>query len=60
MCGARFTESEPTDTGASIEPNHVGKYTHIVSTHQCEKGLFGCAKLVGVKVVERDAEPEAK
>lgn len=47
-CGKKFEEKPPKDK--EYEADHVGKYTHIVSTHKCSDGIYGCARLVGMHV----------
>ena len=29
---------------------HIGTKTHIVSTHKCKNGIYGCAKLIGCQI----------
>lgn len=45
-CGKKFEEKPPKDKEYKAE--HVGKYTHIISTHKCGDRVYGCAKLIGM------------
>lgn len=41
-----FEEKPPKNK--EYESDHVGKYTHIISTHKCSDGIYDCAKLIGI------------
>lgn len=45
-CRKKFEEKPPKDK--EYKSDHVGKYTHIISTHKCSDGIYGCAKLIGI------------
>lgn len=51
-CGKKYQEKytgdEPWVKKDDI-PEHIGKYTHIVSTHKCSDTVRGCATLIGIQ-----------
>ena len=46
LCGKEFVESEWDE---EIDPKNIGKYSHIISTHECGNESFGCAELLGFR-----------
>lgn len=68
-CGKVFQEKEKAqnmprfdmDTGVEhgvglVEyAAHIGVKTHIVSTHKCKPGVYGCAKLIGCQIWDNEA-----
>lgn len=61
-CGKVFQEKEQTQNLNSFDADngnrarleayakHIGANTHIVSTHKCKDGVYGCAKLIGCQI----------
>lgn len=60
-CGKKFKEKFVPEGNwqkrQEIDPEHIGRYTHIVSTHRCKDGTYGCGKLVGCEVRQRKMAP---
>jgi len=70
-CGKVFQEKEKaqnmnlSDMETGIMKNvdlreyaqHIGVKTHIVSTHKCKAGIYGCAKLIGCQIWGNDSAP---
>ena len=62
-CGKVFQEKPPKGmAGANYREiaKHIGAKTHIVSTHECKAGVFGCAKLIGCQIWEKQIGPAMK
>lgn len=57
-CGKKFKEKIPKPD-QSIDLDHIGKYTHIISTHHCKNGEYGCAILIGAENRTRKREDGA-
>lgn len=64
-CGKKFQEKcvkshiESDYAGRKTENEyaaHIGCKTHIVSTHKCKEGVYGCAKLVGCQMWRNEKE----
>jgi hypothetical protein len=56
-CGERFVEEVGKD---EYDPKHIGKYTHIISTHKCKKRTYGCGVLIGCGDTKEDATDTGK
>jgi hypothetical protein len=64
-CGKRFKEKFKPECNnwnerQVIDPEHIGRYTHIVATHHCKENVYGCGKLIGVELRTRKAAQEAE
>ena len=51
-CGKVFQEKEKAQNMNRLidYAEHIGVKTHIVSTHKCKPGVYGCAKLIGCQI----------
>ena len=52
-CGKKFKEKFSKEHEKSIEIDHLGRYGHIVSTHSCKDGTYGCGMLIGAEIRSR-------
>ncbi|MPM21481.1 hypothetical protein SDC9_67925 [bioreactor metagenome] len=49
LCGKKFKEKFTPEQERNIQIDHIGKYTHIISTHVCKDGKYGCGVLIGAE-----------
>lgn len=48
-CGKKFKEKFSTEEEKTVDIEHIGTKTHLVSTHNCGNGMYGCGKLIGAR-----------
>jgi RNA polymerase-binding transcription factor DksA len=49
-CGKRVKEKFSKEDERTVDIEHIGIKTHIVSTHRCKDGKYGCCTLIGAEI----------
>ena len=49
LCNKKFKEKFSKQDERTVDVEHIGAKTHIVSTHHCIDGKYGCGILIGAE-----------
>jgi hypothetical protein len=59
-CNQKFKEKFSKEDEKTVDVQHIGAKTYIVTTHQCKDGSYGCGKLIGARNQTRECTIKEK